>query len=301
MRLVRDALERGVSFFDTADAYGNGESERLLGRALRDRRHDAYIATKAGYIFRERSPVVCAARPLLQASQKWLQAVRRDSRAAHPQSRPGRPSSYGQQDFSPRYLRRALEASLRRLRTDFVDMYQLHAPRVVHDDVLALMGDLQSEGKIGGFGVGFEGLQHAVNWIETGMLSGIQVPFGVLDPQAGDDVIPRAAMRGIPVIVRGVLAGGFVARSPGGDVGRLRPGQSEQLAALRDLAAWTGVSPIQLALWFAAVQPGVSTVLVGLSSSAHLSEVVDHFQTPPPEHVLLRMTQLVRDSGGYNH
>lgn len=90
VRAIRRALDLGVTFFDTADAYGTGHSERLLGRALGKHRTDVVIATKWGNLFDERTRI-------------------RDG-----------------QDDSPEHLRRALTASLRRLNTDHVDLYQLH-------------------------------------------------------------------------------------------------------------------------------------------------------------------------------
>jgi aryl-alcohol dehydrogenase-like predicted oxidoreductase len=204
--------------------------------------------------------------------------------------------AYRKQDFSPGYLRKALEASLRRLGTDFVDLYQLHGPRAVHDDALALMSDLRCEGKIRGLGVGLEGLDLAEQWIDTGSLSGIQMPFGLLDPHAGDQVIPRAAAVGLPVIVRGVLAGGFVARPPGDGSGLLRPGQPARLTALSHVAALAGVSPMQLAVWFARAKQGVATVLVGTSSTAHLREVASYFELPPPADVLHSLAALLDDT-----
>jgi aryl-alcohol dehydrogenase-like predicted oxidoreductase len=133
--------------------------------------------------------------------------------------------------------------------------------------------------------------------METGMLHGLQVPLGLLDPQAGDHVVPRAAAQGIPVIVRGVFAGGFVARPLGDDRGQLRPGQPARLAAIRDLASSVGVSALQLAVWFVA-RPDVSTVLIGTSSGAHLSEVASYFQIPPPDQMLKRLTELPAETAG---
>ncbi|MFE5162705.1 aldo/keto reductase [Streptomyces sp. NPDC056697] len=90
VRAIQRALDLGVTFFDTADAYGTGRSERILGRALGKHRTDVVIATKWGNVFNERT-----------------------------RTREG-------QDDSPEHLRRALTASLRRLNTDHIDLYQLH-------------------------------------------------------------------------------------------------------------------------------------------------------------------------------
>ncbi|MFJ5994181.1 aldo/keto reductase [Streptomyces sp. NPDC092370] len=90
VRAVRGALDRGVTFFDTADTYGAGHSERVLGRALGKRRADVVVATKWGNVFDEETRTLTGG------------------------------------DDSPAYLRRALTASLRRLGTDYVDLYQFH-------------------------------------------------------------------------------------------------------------------------------------------------------------------------------
>src|SRR5215210_9416174 len=90
VRAIRRALDLGVTFYDTADVYGCGHSERVLGRALEDRREEAVIATKFGLLFDENTRTGSGA------------------------------------DASPTYIRKACEESLRRLRTDYIDVYQLH-------------------------------------------------------------------------------------------------------------------------------------------------------------------------------
>jgi D-threo-aldose 1-dehydrogenase len=158
------------------------------------------------------------------------------------------------------------------------------------------MVDLRSEGKIRGFGVGLESLQHAEDWIETGLLSSILVPFGLLDPQAGNQIIPRAARLGLPVIVRGVFAGGWVARPLAGSMENLPSGKQKRLSALCHLASSAGVSTMQLAMWFVLASPGVSTVLIGTSSVAHVKEVLRNFHTPPSEQILLTLANLVQET-----
>lgn len=291
-RLVHHALDLGVRFFDTADSYGSGQSERVLGRALGHRRDEAFIATKAGYMFTDGSAVARAAR---NAARSGLQVARRLRRPAQGRS-DGRGTNYRHQDFSPPYLRRALEASLRRLATDYVDLFQLHGPDAFHDDVCALMLDLRSEGKIRGSGIGLETLDFARAWLTSGALSSIQVPFGVLDPEAGIEVIPHAAQAGVSVIVRAVFAAGFVARPGAGDMARLRPGQPEVLRRLSALAGETGVDTRQLATWFVTAKPGVTTVLIGTSSAPHLSDAVRYLRTPAPEPVLRALEAVAGNS-----
>ena len=119
IRAIRRAADLGVTLFDTADAYGTGHSEEVLGKALRGIRAEAVIATKGGFTYDR------AARALTG------------------------------QDFSPAYIRRALEASLSRLGTDYVDLYQLHTgniPQEAVEPVFAQMERLKAEGKLRAYG-----------------------------------------------------------------------------------------------------------------------------------------------------
>jgi len=115
IRAIQRAVELGVTLFDTADAYGTGHSEEILGKALRERRKDVVIATKGGFVY--------------DREQRALTG----------------------QDYSPRYLRWALEASLRRLGTDYVDLYQLHTGSIPPEAVEPAFGELEhmkQEGKL---------------------------------------------------------------------------------------------------------------------------------------------------------
>jgi aryl-alcohol dehydrogenase-like predicted oxidoreductase len=290
VRLVHQALDLGVRFFDTADSYGGGTSERTLGRALRHQRDRVTVATKAGYTFRDRGPFE---RALRRAAAPVVRRVRQSSGAGSGTAARLAGGSYTSQDFSERYLRAALDASLRRLGTDYIDLYQLHAPREVHpSDLIAVLTQIQMEGKIRGFGVGFEGLDRAADWLGSGTLSGIQIPFGVLDPEAGGAVIPQARAQNVPVIARGIFAGGFLARSAEIDPAVMRPDQNEALAAVRRLAAELGVDPLQVAAQFVTTTPGVAIALVGASSARHLEQSVRYIEDRPSEEVLTALASL---------
>src|SRR5256714_7127046 len=137
-RLVARAFDLGITFFDTGDAYGQGANEEIVGRALaRADRDSIQISTKFGYVL--------------------------DSdRQQHSEGE--RP-----QDWSPGHAREALEASLRRLGTDYVDLFQLHNPRmdaVESDDLFAELDTLRDEGKLRHHGVA---LGPAIGWRDEGI------------------------------------------------------------------------------------------------------------------------------------
>src|SRR5438105_2318585 len=120
VRLLQQALELGITFFDTADVYGDGMGETILAKALGARRDGVVIATKFGYDFYNH--------PGLQPGQR---------------ERP--------QDWSPAFVRKVCDESLRRLQTDRIDLYQLHNPRldaIQRDDLWAELEALKAQGKI---------------------------------------------------------------------------------------------------------------------------------------------------------
>ena len=140
-KAIHKALELGVTFFDTADAYGTGHSEEVLGEALKGRRNEAVIATKFGYTYDE------AARALIG------------------------------EDSSPEYVRKACEASLRRLKTDYIDLYQLHRwsiPDEEIDQVIDMLEKFVSEGLIRAYGWSTDKADSAKVFVENSNCSALQ-------------------------------------------------------------------------------------------------------------------------------
>jgi aryl-alcohol dehydrogenase-like predicted oxidoreductase len=162
---IRRAVDLGVSLFDTADVYGCGHSERVLGQALAGVRDQVVVATKFGPVFDEQ---------------------RRTSRGV---------------DVSPGYIRQACEASLRRLRTDRIDLYQLH-PGEVHaataEPVLATLEQLVAEGKIVHYGTSVEAPE-MVRLRRRSLLRGRSAAVQRVWWQPGDPGAVPAAGAGQPV------------------------------------------------------------------------------------------------------
>ncbi len=118
--VLRKALDSGITFYDTADMYAQGESESLIGTAFRGRREQVILATKGGYCLPAQRNLMKRIKPLVRPIVQALGL----KRAKLPAGMSGTLS----QDFSPSYLTKALESSLKRLQTDYVDLYQLHSP-----------------------------------------------------------------------------------------------------------------------------------------------------------------------------
>ncbi len=174
-RALRKAYELGVTFFDTADVYGCGHSERLIADALGDVRDDIVIATKAGYTYEE------------------------ETRLA-----PG-------ENGDPDYIRWACEQSLRRLKTDHVDLLQFHLGG--YDlgqaaDVRAVMEDLVAEGKTRAIGWSTDDPERAAFFAESKHCKAIQQSYNIFGGNA--DTLALCEERGLASIVRGPLGMGLL-------------------------------------------------------------------------------------------
>ena len=271
-RLVRAAVDRGITLFDTADAYGSGNSERVLGRALAPVRASVEIATKAGYRFRSRSPAE-------QALRRVVRRVRPASTGPGPAALGG--PAYSNQDFSPAYIRQALESSLRRLGTDHVDVFQLHGPHEVLPDLVPVLQSLVAAGKTRRIGIGAEHVEDAAAWLSIEGIDVVQVPFGVLDPEAAQDVLPLARQRGVEIWARGVLGGGLLAAATRGEPVATDEPKGPAILALRQLAEETGIGVVGLAVGFVRAHQDVSAVLLGTSSPEHLERNLGLMAAPP--------------------
>ncbi|KPC84589.1 aldo/keto reductase [Streptomyces sp. NRRL S-4] len=179
---IRRALDLGVTFFDTADVYGAGHSERVLGRALAGRRDDVVVATKWGNLFDERTRVMDGA------------------------------------DRSPEYAREALIASLRRLGTDRVDLYQLHLGDTQFDEAAELRDaceEFVAEGLIRAYGWSTDDPERAALFAEGEHCAAVQHACNVLEDAPG--MLALSEERDLISIVRSPLAMGLLAgaRDPG--------------------------------------------------------------------------------------
>lgn len=172
---IRKALDLGCNFFDTADAYGHGHSEELLGTALKETRRDVIIATKVGADF------------------------------YHDRAR---------MNFNPDYLSFALAKSCERLQTDYVDLYQLHNPPIQllrNPKTFQSLDKLVDTGKIRHYGVSIHDPEEGLVAIRNGHPTAIQVVFNILRQEAKNRLFQAAKDSGVAIIAREPLSNGFLA------------------------------------------------------------------------------------------
>ncbi len=283
LKLLRKAVDSGVTFFDTADMYTQGESERLVGEAFQPDRQRVVIATKFGYVLPAQKRLGARIKPLLKPIVARLGLTGRHI----PSTMRG---SVAHQDFSPAYIAAAIEASLTRLRTDYIDIYQLHSPPpevLRRAEFVEPLERFREQGKIRYWGVACERAEDVHDCLPFSQLASVQIGFSALEQAALDGAFPDAAARGIGVISRQVYASGlltrpletFAAQQIDTDplVADRKRAQIAQFASIADDGHRT---PAELALKFALAQPQVSVVLLGISRQAHLDSGLAALNAP---------------------
>ncbi len=264
VRLLREAFDLGIRFFDTGDAYASGDAETILAEALGDRRGDIVIGSKFGYDI---------------------------------YNHPDRPNQQERpHDWSPQYMRKALENSLRRLNTDHIDLYQLHNPRIdaIEDDALwAELERTKGEGLIGAIGVALGpafDMRQADEGIAAIERRGAtpQIIYNLLEQDIGARIFPVANARNASVVVRVPHASGLLDGTVRGDV-QFEPGDHRnwRLTTNERRKAWLedgllklermpfleeGRTIGQAAISFALHEPAIASVLPNITSSENLRE-----------------------------
>lgn len=207
---LREAREAGITFFDTADVYGQGDSERMLGNVFRNQREGMILCTKAGLTVGPVEGLVRFAKPVANfVMRRWGRARTLSTQARRRQEG---------QCFKPDYLRRRIEGSLRRLSVDRIDLFLLHNPPVdmpKREAVFDLLNQLKQQGKLRYFGVSCRSLGDAGAWLEQPDIACVQIPIDRSCLEAAIPVLERARTRGVGVVVREVFSHDVLAR---GDV-----------------------------------------------------------------------------------
>lgn len=246
--LIHRALDRGVNMLDTADLYDAGRNEELVGEAIRGRRDRIILATKVG---NRRVP----------GREGWVW------------------------DASKAYILSAVKESLRRLQTDYIDLYQLHGGTLDDpiEETIDAFESLKQAGLIRYYGISSIRPNVVREYVKRSSIVSIMNPVSVLDRRAEEEILPLAEASGIGVIARGPLAGGLLAANKFAEKDYLNY-DAAQITALREQLQ-SLVRPdrslTQLAIRFALSQPAVAAVIPGASSAAQLDHNIDAAALPP--------------------
>ncbi len=282
IRMIHHALDAGINFVDTADVYSHGESEEIVGKALKGRRDAVVLATKGHG------------------------------------SMGDDPNNSGN---SRRWLTRAVENSLRRLNTDYIDLYQVHRPDADTDidETLSVLSDLVRAGKVRAIGHSTFPAEQIVEAQWAAERRGHvrfrteQPPYSILARGVEGSVLPTAQRYGMGVLTWGPLSAGWLSgkyRKPS-DVdtsgsGRAAweqhkfdaslPGNAAKLDAvdrLTEVADQAGLPLRHMAIAFVRAHPAVTSVIIGPRTAAHLEDLLDGADIELSADVLDRIDEIV--------
>lgn len=273
---LRQAYEQGITFFDTADMYSQGESESLLGLAFRQQRDQVVIASKGGYCLPTKRRFVNRIKPFIRPLIRALGLKR--------ENLPASVTGTISQDFSADYLIQAVENSLRRLKTDYIDLYQLHSPPaqvVASGEFLEPLEKLKRQGKIRYYGAALDTVDDALLCLQYPEISSLQFPFGLLDQAALDSLVVRATAQEVGLIARGAFGGGLL--KPGlteAELQALTP-KWPKIVAFQELAVANGRSLLEMALQFSLSIEPITVTLLGMRHPTHLQSNLQFWTASP--------------------
>ena len=268
--LLRYAFESGVTFYDTADQYGGGRAEQLLGEAFAALGNRVVIATKLGYEL---------------DSDGWI---------SHGWERPAF-------NVSPDYIRQAVEGSLRRLKRDVIDIYQFHAPppAAEWDDAFGTMEALKAEGKIRFYGLCLGSEADALKAMTETNVSALLLTYNILSQEMVKPVMETAAEKGVAVVVRQPLSSGLLSGQLGpdtvfaeNDYRKTWPREKfladlERVEGAKSIIGNKAKSLPQAALKFILAHSAVSSVVPGMMTPAQVDDgVATSGASPLPNSVL---------------
>jgi aryl-alcohol dehydrogenase-like predicted oxidoreductase len=276
-RAVRRAYELGCTFFDTADVYGHGHSEEIFGEALRGIRDKVIVATKVGGNFYNRDIHPLMRDRIAQAVGRPLEEIER-----------GAPLSVTHDaNFTGAYVRFAVERSLARLKSDYIDLLQLHNPPInliSTMETYEVLEQLKREGLIRFYGVSVHPPEEGIAAVNATMPDTVQIVYNLARREAEDAFFPAAHTANVGVIVREPLANGFLAGKYApdatwehGDIrARMPRPYIAQLTALgqrvKELAEKSGLSAAQLALKFVLDRTDIACAIVGMKTVQHVED-----------------------------
>ena len=277
MAAIRRARDLGVTFFDTADSYGFGRSESLLGIVLSRHRKDVVIATKVGVV---------------RTSTGDLR-----------------------KDFSKQHIYHAVYGSLKRLRSDYIDVYQMHNPTIddlQRGEIQEVMEQLQDDGKIRFWGVSISTVQEGLEIVRRGWGHTLQVLYNVLNQAPADELMPLAKERGFGVIARVPLASGLLtgkyregATFPADDIrqsfltSRRLSEVTQRVDEVKAIVGGTARSIAEGALRFVLVNDTVSTVIPGARTARQVEANVAATEATLPPDVVQKLRARLGDYNFY--
>lgn len=279
VRIIHKAQQAGINFIDTSNSYGDGESERMVGKALADGKREKVILASKFYFPQSEDP--------------------------------------NDQGNSRRHILQAVEDSLRRLNTDWIDLYQIHRPsmEIPQDETLRALNDLVHQGKVRYIGcttyptwMVMEALAISEQYNLARFIT-VQPPYNFLDRRIENELVPLALRYNLGLIswspmAMGILAGRYKSvdsipedsRFGGGGPfvkGRLTPKSILAYEKFAKVAQDIGIPPSQLALLWAKDQPAIVAPIIGPRTEAHLDDAIPVMDMTLDQETAQKLDQIV--------
>ena len=244
-KLLHQAVEYGINFFDTADLYNKGMNEVSIGKALKRKRHEIILATKVGNQWRE-------------DGSGW--------------------------DWNPRkeYILKAADESLKRLQMDVIDLYQLHGGTIDDpiDETIEAFELLKQHGKIRFYGISSIRPNVIREYIKRSSLISVMMQYSLLDRRPEECCLDLLSENNIGVLVRGSLAQGLLVDKPYREyLGLSADEVAEANKAVKNLSG-PARTPTQTALRYVLNHPAVTSAVVGIRTAEQLDEAVATVEMP---------------------
>lgn len=238
-RLLHRALEQGINFFDTADLYDKGANEETVGKAFAGRREQVILATKVGNQWRE-------------DGSGW--------------------------DWNPTksYILQAVEESLRRLQTDYIDLYQLHGGTLDDpiDDTIEAFELLKEQGKIRHYGISSIRPNVIREYVSRSGIASVMLQYSLLDRRPEESVLELLQEQGIGVLARGSLAQGLLAGKPAKPYLGYTLEEVQQAANAVRKVAGSNRMVAEVAVRYTLHHPAVSAAVLGIRTEEQLEEAL---------------------------
>lgn len=244
-KILHQAVEYGINYFDTADLYDKGMNEVSIGKAFKAKRDKVIIATKVGNQWRK-------------DGSGW--------------------------DWNPKkeYILTAVEESLKRLQTDYIDLYQLHGGTIDDpiDETVEAFETLKKQGKIRYYGISSIRPNVIKKYVGISNIVSVMMQYSLLDRRPEEICLPLLEKHKIAVLARGIVASGLLVDKPAKIYLNYNEEQVQQAAEAIKLLSGSQRTAAQTAIQFVLAHPAVTSAVVGIRTLEQLQEAVETIATP---------------------
>lgn len=255
IKLLRSAVDKGITLFDTADLYDKGLNEEIVGKALSLVRSKVRIATKVGNEWNK-------------SGTDWQWNPTKD------------------------YILNAVDKSLKRLQTDYIDLYQLHGGTLDDpiDETIEAFEILKEQGKILKYGISSIRPNVIREWIRKSNMSSVMMQYSLLDRRPEEECLDMLHEANISVITRGTLAKGMLIDKPANNY----LGYSEHEVKLMQKAISKTDNPLSTSIQYVNQHPAVESAIIGIRTMEQLDEVIKSQSVTIPSEMLTELSEVLK-------